>query len=216
MIQLDYQITLSEYIDGGQAMYKARLMNPWVLWGIFRGLPIVVLLFSILFLWTGIAILTQPISNEITNSLLIWMGANQASQGDEKFYLASGCIGLLVSSIFPVFIRPNVIVRGHGKTYEQTWNKNPLMGAYRTLTATETEFSFKSDSFHFAGEWSTLTRVIESPMVFIFFFFTGECRMISKQSFPSEDLLNQFRDLVKQHVKKYVDLAKDSIWIEKQ
>jgi YcxB-like protein len=211
MTQLDYQITLSEYIDGCQAIHKARLMNPWVLWGIFRGLPILGLLAGILFLWTGIAILTQPSNNEITNSLLIWMEANQASQGDEKFYLAWGCIGLLVSGIFPVFIRPNVIVRSHGKTYEQTWNKNPLMGALRTLTATATEFNFKSDSFHVTGEWSTLSHVIESPMVFIFFFFTGESRMISKQSFPNEDSLNQFRNLVRQHVRKYVDLAKDSI-----
>jgi hypothetical protein len=211
MIQLDYQLTLPEYIDGAQTIHKVKLMNPWVLWGIFRVMPILTLLASILFLWTGIAILTLPTSNEIMNSLLIWMEANQASQGDEKYYLALGFIGLLISGIFPVFIRSNAIVRSHKTTHEKAWHKNSLMGEYRTLTASVTEFSLKSESFHVTGEWSTLTRVIESPMVFVFFSFTGESRMISKQSFPSEDSLNQFRDLVKQHVKKYIDLAKDSI-----
>lgn len=210
MIQLDYQITLPEYIDGGQTVHRAKLANPWVLWSLFRGLPVFGVLSAFLSLWMGIFALNYPSGTEINNPLLVWMGFDQLSGDDATTYIVLGCMGLLAAIIFPVFIRPNFLVR-QTRSYEQTWQKNPLMGECRTLTATEIGLNLKSESFQITCEWSTLTRVVESRMVFMLYWFTGESKMISKQCFTSEDALNQFRELVRQNVKNYVNLTQDSV-----
>jgi YcxB-like protein len=211
MIQLDYQITLPEYIDGGQTIHRAKLTNPWILWGFFRGLPVFLLLSAVLSLCMGIFALNHPSGAEVNNPLLVWMGFDQLSGDDATTYIVIGCVGLLISIIFPVLARPNVIVHMGRTNYEQTWEKNPLMGECRTLTTTEAGLDLKSESFQITCEWATLTRVVESQMVFILYWFTGEAKMISKQCFTSEDALNQFRELVQKHVKNYVNLTQDSV-----
>lgn len=189
----------------------AKLTNPWVQWGLFKGFPVLALLSALLSLWMGIFALNHPSGIEIDNLLMIWMGFDQLSGDDATTYVALGCIGLLTSVIFTLFIRPNVIVQGQRKNYEQIWKKNPLMGECRTLTAAGTGLDLTSESLRIICEWSTLTRVAESRMVFALYWFTGDIKMISKQSFPSEDALHQFRELVRKQVKNYVDLTKDSL-----
>jgi YcxB-like protein len=211
MIQLDYQITLPEYIEGNQAVYKAKLSRPWLLWGLFRALPVLMLLSGVLMLWTGIFALTHISGIESSNPLLISMGVNQLSEDDATIYVVFGCISLAAFIVYPLFLRPNFIVKMGRTNYEQTWQKNPLMGECRTLTATEAGLDLKSESLQITWEWATLTRVVESQMVFILYWFTGEGKMISKQCFSSEDALNQFRELVRQNVKNYVNLTQDPV-----
>jgi YcxB-like protein len=211
MIQLDYQITLPEYIEGNQAVYKAKLSRPWLLWGLFRALPVLMLLSGVLMLWTGIFALTHTSGIESSNPLLVWMEVDRLSEDDATTYVVLGCISLAVSIMYPVFLRPNFIVKMGRTNYEQTWQKNPLMGECRTLTATEAGLDLKSESLQITWEWATLTRVVESQMVFILYWFTGEGKMISKQCLSSEDALNQFRELVRQNVKNYVNLTQDSV-----
>jgi YcxB-like protein len=211
MIQLDYQLTLSEYIDGSQAVYKANLTKPWVLWGLLRGLPVLTLLSALFFLWTGIFALNYTSDTEINNSLLVLMGVEQLSRNDAITFVVLGCISLLASISLPIVLRPNFIIQAQRKRYEQIWQKNPLMGEYRTLTVTEIGLDLKSESLQINSEWSTLTRVVESQMVFVFYWFTGEAKMISKQYFPNEEELNQFRELIRRQVINYVNLTKDSV-----
>jgi YcxB-like protein len=210
MIQLDYQIALPEYIDGNQAMYRANLTRSWVIW-LFRGLPVLTLLSALPMLWTGIFVLNHPSGAVSNNPILVWMEFDQLSRNDAITYVVLGCLGLLASIGFPIFLRPNFMVQAQTKNYEQTWQKNPLMGELRTLTATEIELSLKSESLQITLEWATLTRVVESQMVFVLYWFTGEGKMVSKQCFTGEDALNQFRELVRQHVTNYVNLTRDSV-----
>ncbi|WP_404784679.1 YcxB family protein [Altericista sp. CCNU0014] len=210
-IQSDYQITLPEYIDGGQAINKARLANPWMLWGVSRGVPILGLLTAFFSFWIGIFALNHPSGTGIDNQLLVWMQFDRLSGNDAATYIALGCISLVASIVNSVCLHPSVFMRGQRKSCERTWQKNPLMGERRTLTATEIELSLNSKSLQITWEWAALNRVIESQMVFIVYWFTGESKMISKQCFASEDELDRFRDLVRHRVKNYIDLTQDSV-----
>jgi YcxB-like protein len=210
MIQLNYQITLPEYIDGSQSIHRAKLTNPWVLWGLFRALPVLGLLSAFTMLWTGIFVLNHPSGTVSNNPILVWMEFDRLSRNDAITYVVIGCLSLLASISFPTFLRPTLIVQAQTKKYEQTWQKNPLMGECRTLTVTKSGLSLTSESFQISCEWATLTRVVESQMVFMLYWFTGEMKMISKQCFTSEDALNQFRELVQQNISNYVNLTKDS------
>jgi hypothetical protein len=209
MIQIDYRITLSEYIDGSQAINRIALENPWMLWGIFRGLPVLTVLLAFVSLWLGVYLLGHP---ELTNDVLTLSGLEQLSV-DATTFVVCGLIGLLLAICFAAYLRPGAITKNRRMIdeSEQKWQKDLLMGESMMLTVTDSGLSLMSESLQINCEWNALTRVVESQMVFVFYWFTGESRMVSKQFFASKDSVDQFRGLIQQNVKQYIDLTQASV-----
>jgi hypothetical protein len=194
-IELEYQVTLEDYLDGNQAITKEIFDNSWLL----RTLPFFLVFFGLFCIFLGFIWFNQSSVNTLVLNLA---EIDQTSETDAMLEVVGGILCLMLAPIFYLLRQTKSIVNSKSKGWQKFWEQNSVMGEARTLKANELSLTLESQTLNITFEWSALTKVLEGELVLVLCLFTGETKMLPKRMFTSEVQMNEFRQLLDRHLKK--------------
>jgi hypothetical protein len=204
-IELEYQVTLEDYLDGNKAIIQYNHQKKWISWLTIEVFAIVTIACGIFYIFLGILELKSLGIPWLNHLLLDWLEINSSynfSTTDRIFFILFGCFWLVSGVFLGLMARPNFSSKLHSIGWKKSWQKYPIQGEARKLKVSELGLNLESQTLNINCQWSSLTRILEGDLVFVLFLFTGETKMLPKRMFTSEAQIEEFRELLDRHVNK--------------
>jgi hypothetical protein len=195
-IELEYQVTLEDYLEANKAVIKNNFSKPWISWGILKLLPASIAISGLSFILFSVLLLVNFNDDYINHLLSNWFGIKKLYTFDEITLLIFGCLLVVLAIVFILFFTSEFVCKFKSKQWENSWQNNLNVAEIRKITIDNTGLNLESDAFNITCQWAAITRFIESESVFVLYLFTGERKIVPKRIFINEDTINKFRDLL--------------------
>lgn len=179
MINIDYTITFQDDLDANETSNEYSFNRPWVKWGIFRGLSLIMFLDGL---------------------YLVVLGIIESSDPESNLTIGLGLFCIVVGIIFPLLMRPKIAQYFWARRYLKIQSKKQFsQEKIRNIYISETELIFKTEYSETAWTWKAVAKFFEGNKGFIIWFYSGHTKYIPKKIWSDIEGVKQFTNILEKH-----------------